>query len=163
MQEYTIVKYGNYYIYIYTHEKFKKNLTKQGWPVSLSIWIWAGSVAALTNRIWQKWHLPMSRPRPKENSSFHFLSLRTLSLRAPSHHGRLMTTLRLLCWRGHWRCAAWLSLLRLAFQSCLLKFLMLKRSCIGPSGTVECHYMTSVNAMWSRRIASGILPQNLTY
>lgn len=33
----------------------------------------------------------------------------------------------------------------------------------GTSGTVECHGMTSVNAMWSRRNASGILTGTLTY
>lgn len=57
-------------------------------PLHLSL---SGSLAALSNRIWQKWPSPVST-QGQQNVSFHFLSLRTLSLRALSHHGKLRTT-----------------------------------------------------------------------
>ena len=61
----------------------------------LSLWIWAGSAAALINSLWQKWYHTTFQAQPRA-LHFHFLSLvkpalGMLTLGEVSHHVRSLT------------------------------------------------------------------------
>ena len=59
-----------------------------------SLWIWAGHVIYLTNRLSQKWHLVTTGLRPWKILQFHNHPLEV------SYHVKKS---ELSCWRGQWR------------------------------------------------------------